>query len=137
LEKQIFGSYVELGNDLLLLASVGSINEEEKLNAMRAMQHQEFNQDDIQGFKYPKVAGAGNYGLVEFFETKWTKTDTGFKEFFSAIITDANENRIVATKENYTDRGLSKVQKISTNLNHDNAKPDEKIEQEDGNWSTC
>jgi hypothetical protein len=42
----------------------------------------------------------------------------------------------VAANENFTNRDLPKVQKISTSLNHVNAKADEKIEQEDGNWST-
>ena len=56
------GSYEELGNDVLLLASMRSIDEEVKLkpateipkgklNALRVMQRQEFNQDDIQDFK--------------------------------------------------------------------------------------
>jgi hypothetical protein len=64
LENQILGSNEELGNDVLLLASVRSIDEEVKLkpateipkgnlNALRVMQLQEFNQDDIQSFKKP------------------------------------------------------------------------------------
>ena len=153
MENQILGSYEELGNDVLLLASVRSIDEEVKLkpateipkgklNALRVMQRQEFNQDDIQDFKNPQVAGEGNDGLLKFFETERTKTDAGFKEFSSVIIAEENEDRIVilkrivATNENFTNRDLPKVQKISTSLNHDNAKPDEKIQQEDGNWST-
>ena len=80
--------------------------------------------------------------MLKFFETERTKTDAGFKEFSSAIIAEENEDqivilkRIVATNENFTNRDLHKVQKNSTSLNHDNAKPDEKIQQEDGNWST-
>ena len=147
MENQIFGSYEELGNDVLILASVRSIDEEVKLkpatkipkgklNALRVMLRQEFNQDDIQDFKNPQVAGEGNDGLLNFFETERTKTDAGFKEFSSAIIAEENEDRIVATNENFTNRDLPKVQKISTSLNHDNAKPDETIQQEDGNWST-
>jgi hypothetical protein len=106
LENQILGSYEELGNDVLLLASVWSIGEEVKLkpaieipkgklNALRVMQREEFNQDDIQDFKNPQVAGEGNDGLLKFFETERTKTDAGFKEFSSAIIAEKNENRIV------------------------------------------
>jgi len=82
------------------------------------------------------VAGEGNDGLLNFFETERTKIDAGFKKFSSAIIAEENEDRIVATNENFTNRDLPKVQKISTSLNHDNAKPDEKIRQEDSNWST-
>ena len=56
--------------------------------------------------------GEGNDGLLKkFFETERTKTDAGFKEFFSAIIVEENEERIVATNENFINRDLPKVQK--------------------------
>ena len=72
------GCYQELGNDVLLLASVRSIDEEVKLkpateipkgklNALRIMQRQEFNYDDIQDFKNPQVDREGNDGLLKFF----------------------------------------------------------------------
>jgi hypothetical protein len=107
LENQILGIYEELGNDVLLLASVRSIDEEVKLkpateipkgklNALRVMQRQDF--------KNPQVAGEGNDGLLKFFETERTKTDAGFKEFSSAIIAEENEDRIVATNESFTKR---------------------------------
>jgi hypothetical protein len=84
LENQILGSYEELDNDVLLLASVWSIDEKVKLkpateipkgklNALRVMQRQEFNQDDIQDFKNPQVAGEGNDGLLKFCETERKK----------------------------------------------------------------
>ena len=153
LENQILGSYEELGNDVLLLASVRSVDEEGKLkpaveipkgklNALRAMQRQEFNRDDIQEFKKNLVAGEGNDGLLKFFETERTKTDAQFKEFVITIIAEENEDRlvilkrIVATNENFTDKDLPKVQKISASLNRDNANPGEKIQLEDGNWTT-
>ena len=99
LENQILGSYEELGNKVLLLASARSIDEEVKLepatkipkgklNALRVMQRQKFNQDDIQDLKNPQVAGEGYDGLLNFFETERTKTDTGFKEFSSAIVAE-------------------------------------------------
>jgi hypothetical protein len=152
LENQILGSYEELGNEVLLLASVRSVDEEGKLkpateipkgklNALRAMQRQEFNRDDIQEFKKSQVAGEGNDGLLKFFETEQTKTDTRFKEFAAAIIAEENEDRLVilkrilATNENFTDKDLAKVQKISASLNRDNAKPGEKIQLDNGDWS--
>ncbi len=136
-KTKYIGSYEELGNDVLLLASVQAIDEEVKLkpaieipkgklNALRVMQRQEFNQDGIQGFKNPQVAGEDNDGLLNFFETERTKTEAAFKEFSSAIIVEGNEDRIVATNENFTNRDLPKAQKSSTSLNHDNSKPDKK-----------
>jgi hypothetical protein len=65
LENQILGSYEELGNEVLL-ASVRSVDEQEKLKpvievpkgkrlALKAMQRQEFNRDDIRE-KIPYVS---------------------------------------------------------------------------------
>jgi len=67
LENQVLGSYEELGKDMMLLASVRSVDEtgklklvaevpKSKMEAIRAMQRQEFNRDDIQMFK---VLGVG------------------------------------------------------------------------------
>ena len=75
LENQILGSYEELGNEMLLLASVRSVDEEGKLKtvaeippgkmkALRAMQRQEFNRDDMQTFKKTGCAGESNPGLL-------------------------------------------------------------------------
>ncbi|MBT4103308.1 MAG: DUF1318 domain-containing protein [Nitrospina sp.] len=151
LENQILGSYEELSNDVLLLASVRSVDEEGKLKptveipkgkllALRAMQRQEFNRDDIQGFKQSLVAGESNDGFLKFFDNERTKTDAQFKKFSEAIIAEENEDRmiilqrIVATNENFSEQDLPKIQKISASLNRDNAKPGEKIQQENGNW---
>ena len=152
LENQILGSYEELGNDVLLLASLRSVDEEGKLKpateipkgklrALRAMQRQEFNRDDIQGFKQTLCAGEGNDGYLKFFDNERTKTDAQFKEFAEAIIAEENEDRliilkrIVATNENFTEQGLPKIQKVSASLTRDNAKPGEKTQLENGQWS--
>ncbi|SVC32069.1 uncharacterized protein METZ01_LOCUS284923 [marine metagenome] len=152
LENQILGSNEELGNDVLLLASLRSVDEEGKLKlateipkgklrALRAMQRQEFNRDDIQGFKQTLCAGEGNDGYLKFFDNERTKTDAQFKEFAEAIIAEENEDRliilkrIVATNENFTEQDLPKIQKVSASLNRDNAKPGEKIQLENGQWS--
>jgi hypothetical protein len=153
LENQILGSYEELDNDVMLLASVRSVDEEGKLKpaveipkgklkALRALQRQEFNRDDIQEFKKSMVAGEGNDGFLKFFENERTKTDTKYKEFATTLIAEENEDRlivlqrIVATNENFTAQDLPKVQAISASLNRDNAKPGEKIQLENNEWST-
>ena len=151
LENQMLGSYEELSSEVLLLASVRSVDEEGKLKptteipkgklkALRAMQRQEFNRDDIQGFKRTLCAGEGNDSFLKFFDNERTKTDAQFKEFAEAIIAEENEDRliilqrIVATNENFTEQDLPKIQKISASLNRDNAKLGEKIQEENGNW---
>ena len=154
LENQILGSYEELGNEMLLLASVRSVDEEGKLRtvaeipkgkkeAIRAMQRQEFNRDDIQNFKQNGWAGEGNGGLLVFFDSEKTKTDPKYREFVQTLIKEENEDRltilkrIVATNESFSDGDLPKAQKIYAGLNRDNAKPNEKIQLEDGTWTTA
>ncbi len=152
LENQILGSYEELGNEMLLLASVRSVDEECKLKtvaeippgkreAIRAMQRQEFNRDDIQDFKKTGVAGEGNTGLLVFFANPKTKQDPQFKSFAQAIIQEENDDRLailkrtIATNEAFSDGDLPKVQKIFASLNRDSARPGEKIQQENGEWT--
>ena len=151
LENQILGSYKELDNDVLLLASVRSIDEKGKLKpateipkgklkALRALQRQEFNRDDIQEFKQSLCAGEGNDGYLKFFVNERIKTDAKYKEFVETLIAEENEDRrivlqrIVATNETFTDQDLAKVEKISASLNRDNAQPGEKIQDETGSW---
>jgi len=153
LENQILGSYEELGNEVLLLASVRSVDEEGKLKpvievpkgkrkALRAMQRQEFNRDDIREFKNTLCAGEGNDGLLKYFENERTLKDPDYKKFVVAILQEENEDRltilqrIVATNENFSEKDLPKVQKISASLNRDNAQAGEKIQSDDGAWST-
>lgn len=152
LENQILGSYEELGNEMLLLASVRSVDETGKLVtvaeipsgkkvALRAMQRQEFNRDDIQSFKQTGVAGEGNAGLLVFFENQKTKQDKQFGSFAQAIIKEENEdrliilNRTIATNEAFADGDLPKVRKIFASLNRDSANSGEKIQQENGEWT--
>ncbi len=153
LENQILGSYEELGNEMMMVASVRSVDEEGKLKtvaeipkakktAIRAMQRQEFNKDDIQKFKQTGCAGEGNQGLLVYFDNEETQKNPKYKEFVKTLIKEENEdrlvilNRIVATNESFSEDDLPKVQKIYAGLNRDNAKTNEKRQQENGAWTT-
>lgn len=152
LENQVLGSYEELGEDVMLLASVRSVDESGKLKAVkevppgkmkavRAKQRQEFNQDDVNQFKKDGAAGEGKDGYLVFIETEKTKTDAEYKKFVQTIVTEENEDRraiyerIVATNTAFTEGDLPKVEKISASLNRDNAKTGEKIQLDNGSWS--
>jgi uncharacterized protein YdbL (DUF1318 family) len=153
LENQILGSYQELGDDMMLLASVRSVDKEGKLKSMpslppgklkaiRAMQRREFNRDDIQTLKQSGVVGEGNDGLLVFFENERTQKDPTFKAFAQNQVKEENEDRlatlerVVAVNENLSEGDLPKVRKIAASLNRDNAKSGEKIQLETGAWST-
>ncbi len=151
LENQVLGSYEEIGNDVILLASVRSVDENGKLKsvseippgklkAIRAKQRQEFNHDDIQRFKKIGCVGESNRGLLKFFETPQTKKNVKFKKFVMALVQEENEDRmaiyerILATNTHFSEGDLPKVQSISASLNRDNAKSGEKVQMTDGSW---
>jgi uncharacterized protein YdbL (DUF1318 family) len=153
LENQVLGSYEELGQDVMLLASVRSVDESGKLKtvrevppgkmkAIRAKQRQEFNHDDIVSFKKEGTAGEGKDGYLVFFETEKTKTDAEYKNFVTSIIAEENEDRkaiyerIVATNPAFSEGDLAKVASISASLNRDNAQKGEKIQLDNGSWTT-
>lgn len=152
LENQILGTYEEIGKDMMLLASVRSIDESGKLiavdpipthkkEAIRARQRTEFNKDDIENFKLLGCAGENNQGFLTFFEIDKTREDPEFAEFAKTIIQEENDDRITIMKrivminENFNENDLPKVQKLFASLNHDNAKINEKIQMEDGTWT--
>ena len=111
---------------MLLLGSVSSVDEEGKLKpvievpkgkrlALKAIQRQEFNRDDILEFPSILCVGEGNDGRLKYFENERTLKDSGYKKFVVAIIKEENEDRltllerIVATNENFSNTDLPKV----------------------------
>ncbi len=151
LENQVLGTYEDIGKDMMLLASVRSIDESGKLKevdpipkrkkeAIRARQRMEFNKDDIENFKALGCAGENNEGFLSFFEIEKTREDPQFALFVKTIIKEDNDDRlaimkrIVMISENLDENDLPDVQKIFASLNRDNAKKGEKIQLEDGIW---
>jgi hypothetical protein len=152
LENQVLGSYEEIGNDVILLASVRSVDEDGKLiavteippgklKAIRARQRQEFNSDDILNFKKQGTTGEGNQGLLVFFETERTRKDPKYKQFVQTLIQEENEDRlaiyerVLATNEFFGEEDLPKIKAITASLNRDNARPGEKIQLPDNSWT--
>lgn len=151
LENQVLGTYQEIGKDMMLLASVRSIDESGKLKevapipthkreAIRARQRVEFNKDDIDNFKALRCTGENNEGFLTYFAIDKTRDDPKFALFVKTIIQEENTDRltimkrIVMINENFNEEDLPKVQKIFASLNHDNAKKGDKIQQENGTW---
>ncbi len=151
LENQVLGSFQEINNDMMLLASVRSVDESGNLKAVEpvpkskrkailAKQRMEFNKDDLESFKKEGCAGENNQGLITFFETEKTKKDSSYNKFVVAIIDEENEDRIttlkrvVATNEAFKEGDLPKVQRIYAGLNRDNAQKGELIQTPEGEW---
>lgn len=151
LENQVLGSYEEIGGDVLLLASVRSIDPnghlvpaphipEGKKKALRAMQRSQFNQDDIERFKTSGALGEGKDGYLTFFETEEIASDPNLKEFVLNLMEEENEDRrvlyerITETNENFKKGDLPRVEAIMAGLNRDTAKEGERIQLDSGEW---
>ena len=151
LENQILGSYEEINQATLLLASVRSVDEsgnlketppipQKKREAIHAMQRRQFNKDDIETFKSLGCVGENNQGLLTFFPVDKTKTDPTYEKFVKEIVKQENNDRlvvmkrIVAINENFSESDLPRVQKIFASLNHDAAGPGDLIQTEEEKW---
>ncbi|MBI2194566.1 MAG: DUF1318 domain-containing protein [Planctomycetes bacterium] len=152
MEKQVLGTYEELSEDLALVASVRGVDEtgrvrvpppesSGKKRALLAMQSREFNRDDIESFKKEGAAGENNQGLLTFFETEKTRADSKYKSFVQSKIEEENLDRTVLMRRvieitpGRTERDLPDIQKIMASRNRDSAKPGEKIQLENGEWT--
>jgi len=151
LEQQVLGTYEDIGEDVVLLASVRAVDEQGRLKkeeamsrrkreALAAEQSRQFNRDDIMAFKAMGAAGENNEGFLAYFPVERTKSDPKYEEFVKTIIAEENTDRkviverIVAVNENLTEADLARVGKIFARLNRDNALPGELIQLEDGTW---
>lgn len=151
LENQVLGSYQKIGGDLLLLASVRSIDSQGRLKpvpklsdnrkkAIKAMQRSRFNLDDIERFKSAGAIGESNNGYLKYMESFQPRADQRLELFINNLVVEENEDRktlylrVVAINENFRENDLPKVEKIMARLNNDSAKPGEWIEHDSGEW---
>ncbi|VAX22950.1 hypothetical protein MNBD_NITROSPINAE02-1941 [hydrothermal vent metagenome] len=153
LENQVLGSYQEIGEEVYMLASVRSIDENGLLvpapkisagrrKALAAMQRSLFNKDDIEMYKAKGALGEGRDGYLKYFPREKMESDPAKKEFLINLAREENEDRkilytrIVETNENFRDGDLPKVESIMAGLNRDSARKGELIEQDSGKWIT-
>lgn len=151
LENQVLGSFEELGQDLTLVESVRSIDEEGKVHeqpemsdrkkqALLAMQNRAYNQDDIDRFKSLGCVGERNDGFLEILDCKDAKEDPSLLSLIQEIVQEEKQDReviihrIIEMNENLTEKDLSKVQQIFALQQIEKAKPGEFIQSENGTW---
>lgn len=151
LENQAIGTYQEMKGDLLLLASVRSIDAGGKLvpvppipqgkrEAIRAMQRSEFNRDDIERLKSQGVFGEGKDGYLAFVKPPETVADPKTAQFAISLLAEENADRkttyarIAELNENFREGEISKVEAVMAGLNRDTAKEGEWVQQDNGDW---
>ena len=149
LENQVLGTYQELNQQVMLVASVRYIDPKGKLkqtqelpqgkkDVVRALQRVSFNKDDLNRYKSLGMIGENNEGGITLLEPE--KVEPADRAFVDNLIKEENEDRlaimsrIVETNETLSSADLPRVHKMFAALNRDKALKGERIQLESGKW---
>ena len=149
LENQVLGTYQELNQQVMLLASVRYIDPKGKLkqtqelppgkkNVVHALQRVSFNKDDLNRYKSLGMIGENNEGGITLLEPK--KVEPSDRAFVDSLIKEENEDRlvimsrIIETNETLSAADAPRVHKMFAALNRDKALKGERIQQDSGKW---
>ena len=149
LENQVLGTYGELDKEVMLLASVRSVDQSGKLikvpkvapgkkKVIRAMQRTSFNKDDIDLYKASGILGENNKGGISILDRERVPPEK--KDFLGNLVAEENEDReiimerVIEVNENMSAEDISKVRKIFASLNRDRARTGDMIQKGDGAW---
>jgi len=149
LENQVLGTYQELSQEVLLVASVRYIDPEGKLvaraalppgkeTAIRAMQRSAFNKDDIDRLKAEGILGENNEGGITIVSPDKIAPD--HHAFVRNLVEEENTDRevlmqrILATNEKLTQQDMPKIRRTFAALNRDRARPGDFMQLEEGQW---
>jgi len=149
LENQVLGTYQELNQQVMLVASVRYIDPKGKLkqtqelppgkkDVVRALQRVSFNKDDLNRFKSLGMIGENNEGGITLLESE--KVEPSDRAFVDNLIKEENEDRaaimsrIIETNETLSSTDLPRVHKMFAALNRDKALKGELIQLDSGKW---
>jgi len=149
LENQVLGTYQELNQQVMLVASVRYIDPKGKLkqtqelppgkkDVVRALQRVSFNKDDLNRYKALGIIGENNEGGVTLLEPE--KVEPADRAFVENLIKEENEDRlvimsrIIETNETLSPTDLPRVHKMFAALNRDKALKGERIQLDNGQW---
>ena len=149
LENQVLGTYQELNQEVLLVASVRYIDPKGKLQptpeipkgkkkVIRAIQRASFNKDDIDQFKRQGVLGENNVGGLTLLAADKVEADK--KAFVDNLVQEENADRtiimqrVIETNEKLSEKDLPRVQKMFAALNRDKARVSDMIQLDGGEW---
>lgn len=161
LENQVLGTYNALDRQMLLSASVRTVDAAGRMetpprmspahqDTTAAMQVLEFHADDLRAFKRLKWAGENNLGLVEPFPMQKAEVPGDLAEFverytreeFDGVTSEINRarqvvmKRVIELNENLDARDLERIQRIFGKLNTETARAGERIQTASGAWIT-
>ena len=130
LENQVMGSYKEIDDDVVLLASVRGVSSDgstvkhevsdQQLDALRAKQNQEFNRDDLDELKSMQGIGESRDGTVVVLPPgigQAEKASQNEAAFMKTLIAEENRdrlvvwNRIIQSNHNLSSKDIDEVRK--------------------------
>lgn len=149
LENQVLGSYQELTQEVLLVASVRYIDPSGKLvaqtplppgkeAAIRAMQRSAFNKDDIDQLKAQEVLGENSQGGITIVAIEKVAPDR--QAFVKNLVEEENADRevlmqrVLSTNEKLTPQDMPKIRQTFAALNRDRSRPGDLVQSESGQW---
>ena len=151
LERQILGAYENLEKDLVMVASVRSVDTEGRLvplpdfppgqrRALEALRIREFYRDDVDRLKKDGIAGEGKDGYLIVMPDA-PAIDAKRKALVETVLAAENDarkalvDRIIETNETLKADDRGKVEKVFAQMNRDAAREGEWIQGEDGKWT--
>lgn len=150
LERQILGAYENLEKDLVMVASVRSVDTEGRLvplpdfppgqrKALEALRIREFYRDDVEALKKEGIAGEGKDGFLVVLPDA-PKVDAKRQALVKNVLEQENAarkaliDRILETNETLKPDDRGKVERVFAQMNRDAAKDGEWVQGEDGSW---
>jgi Protein of unknown function (DUF1318) len=149
LENQVLGTYQELNQQVMLMASVRYIDPSGQLkqapelpqgkkDVVRALQRVSFNKDDLDRYKSLGIIGENNEGGITLLEPE--KIQPADRAFVENLVKEENADRliimgrIIETNETLSPTDLPRVHKMFAALNRDKALKGERIQLDNGTW---
>lgn len=149
LENQVLGTYEELNQEVLLVASVRYIDPKGQLQkapevppgkktVIRALQRASFNKDDIDQYKEQGVLGENNQGGITLLAPD--KIAPVQLPFVENLVQEENADRevvmgrVIETNEKLSEKDLPRVKKMFAALNRDKASTGHMVQSEGGKW---
>jgi len=149
LERQVLGTYSELGENLLVYSSVRGVNEEGDLvapppatesqqAAYQAMRNRDYNRDDVNLMLEEGVAGEGNEGLLVIRQENFTLPEISRQEALT-ILEEENADRETLIERLRRTSGVpedqaDQIARIFAGLNRDAAPEGSWIQTPEGEW---
>lgn len=152
LERQVLGTYEDLGQDVLSYSSVRGVSPEGELivpppatpsqaAAMAAMRNREYNADDVDALRRDGVVGEGNNAMLIIRKDPIPVVGPLSAELVRRIISEENSDRqtvlsrLLATTPGVTTENHSEVARIFAGIQQDAAPTGTWVQNQAGAWS--